>query len=129
MIKLNNVGIIYHLLCFRICFYWSEDKHTFLLSFEAGIQSNINIELYDNGIISDIGNDCLVQGNYGHSPAVGACRLDNDQVILVGGKNNPFFFIHDVTSDSCTRMPGKQETIKKGICHIPFAFLERFGKC
>ena len=67
----------------------------------AGVQQNINIELYDHGSISVLENNCLSQADYGPAPSVGACKLDEDHAILVGGENSLLFFIHEISTASC----------------------------
>ena len=72
----------------------------------AGLQDNVNIEMYNKGSITTLTNDCLSQANYVYGPGVGACRLDEDHVILIGGKTNLLFFIHDVATGLCERKEG-----------------------
>ena len=72
----------------------------------AGHQENMNIEMYNDGSVTTLTNDCLSQANYEYSPGVGACKLDQEHVILIGGKNNLLFFIQDVSTGSCQRKKG-----------------------
>ena len=73
----------------------------------AGVQANLNIEIYNKGSVSVLGNDCLSQAQYSPQPSIGACKLDEDNVILVGGKNHTVFLIHEISTGSCEKKRGK----------------------
>ena len=73
----------------------------------AGVQQNLNIEIYNQGSISVMENNCLSQANYESSPGAGACKYNNDQVILLGGNDKRLFLIHEISTSLCQRKEGK----------------------
>ena len=85
----------------------------------------MNIELYDQGTISTLSNDCLSQANYVYGPGVGACKLDEDHVILIGGKDNLLFFIHDIPIGSCERKTGEPFFFR----HLPHEWIVHMVGC
>lgn len=77
------------------------------IAIAAGLQDNLYIEMYNQGSITTLTNDCLSQASYEKGPGIGACKIDQNQVALIGGEKIQLFFIHDVSTGLCKRKKGR----------------------
>ena len=68
-----------------------------MIFFPAGTPSSaFHTEIYDQGTITALSSSCKA------GERIGGCKLDEDRVVLVGGKQNGAqFFIQTISTDSC----------------------------
>lgn len=71
----------------------------------AGSGGSYVCELYDRGTVTSLGG-LPTEFNYGPTtPDAGACKLDGDHVILIGGHSNKVF-VHEVSTNIWVKKKG-----------------------
>ena len=81
--------------------------------------------MYDQGTITDLG-PCPTEFNFDSKPGAGACKVEEDRLILIGGPNKKAF-IYDVTANDWEEKAGM--VIEKLIAAFSFIFIFYYDSC